>query len=71
MLLVQLRKTLCPSTYVEISRPLFRDPRHPSEMIYEGEAQHMPIMYDERRIDKIGSGVNRFDNPAILIKLEY
>ena len=71
MLLVQLRKTLCPSTYVEISRPVFRDPRRPSEMIYEGEAQHMPIVYDERRIDKIGAGVNRFGSPEIMIKLEY
>lgn len=54
MLLVQLRKTICPSTYVEILRPVFREPRRPFEIIYEGEARHMPIMYDDRRIDKIG-----------------
>ncbi len=71
MLLVQLRKTLCPSTYVEISRPVFRDPRRPSEMIYEGEALRMPSLYDDRRVDKIGTSVNRFGSPEILIRLEY
>lgn len=71
MLLVQLRKTLCRSTYVEISRPLFRDSNKISEMIYEGEALRMPSLYDDRRVDKIAAGVNRFGNPAILIKLEY
>lgn len=71
MLLVQLRKALCPSTYVEIWRPRFRDPNQTPEVIYEGEAQHMPIMYDERRIDKIGTSVNRFESPEIIIRLEY
>lgn len=71
MLLVQLRKSLCRSTYVEITRPVFRDPCQPPEVIYEGEALHIPIMYDERRIDKIGTSVNRFGSPEILIRLDY
>lgn len=71
MLLVQLRKALSPSTYVEIVRPMYREPLHPIEIVYTGEARHMPIMYDERRIDQIGTSVNKCDNPEILIMLEY
>lgn len=71
MLMVQLRKVICADTYVEISKPVFREPCRPDEMVYEGEAHSMPVLYDDRRIDKLASGVNRFGNPAILIKLEY
>lgn len=71
MLLVQLRKALCPSTYVEIVRPMSRDPLYLIEIVYTGEAQRMPIMYDERRIDQIGTCTNKFDNPEIVIMLEY
>lgn len=71
MLLVQLRKSLCRSTYVEITRPVFRDPHRPPEVIYEGEALRMPSLYDDRRVDKIATSVNRFGSPEILIRLEY
>ena len=73
MLLVQLRKTLCPSTYVEIIKPdhLFLDVKYSDKVVYTGEARHMPVMYDEVRIDKIGTSVNRCGSPEILIKLEY
>ena len=70
MLLVQLRKALCSSTYVEIMRPRFRDANYAYEVIYTGEALNMPLMYDERRIEKIGTSVNRYGNPEILVTLE-
>ena len=70
MLLVQLRNTLCKSTYVEIIRPRSRDPLWPTETIYTGEAQTMPGIYDTRRIDRIGTGVNKCGNPEIVIFLE-
>lgn len=71
MLLVQLKKALCPSTYVEIMRPNFRVLDSPSEVIYAGEALGIPLLYDARRIDKIGTSVNGHGNPEILIRLEY
>lgn len=71
MLMVQLRKVICNDSYVEVSKPVYREPARPDELVYEGEARGMPILYDDRRIEKIGSGVNRFGNPAILIKLVY
>ena len=70
MLLVQLRKALCESTYVEIVKPMSRDPLYPIKKIYTGEARNMPLMYDERRIEKIGTSVNRCGNPEILVTLE-
>ena len=70
MLLVQLRKTLCNSTYVEIIRPALRSPE-PVKTVYAGEACKMPVMYDNDRIAQIGTSVNRCNNPEILIMLEY
>ena len=70
MLLVQLRKTLCNSTYVEIIRPALRRPEA-VKAVYSGEACKMPVMYDNDRVGKIGTSVNRCGNPEILIMLEY
>ena len=71
MLLVQLRKALCDSTYVEILNSMSRDPLTPYRAIYTGEARNIPLMYDDRRIEKIGTSVNKCGNPEILVMLEY
>lgn len=75
MLLIQLKNTLCPSTYVEIYKKDTRciDPEkgmYYNKLLYEGEARSIPCHLESDRIERIGAMRNRYGSSEVCINLE-